>query len=385
MNERIKKLRDKSLKAEAVFSHERAELITDFYKSGMGNGKSIPEQRALAFKYIIENKSLFIDTGELIVGERGETPKATPSYPEICLHSVEDLQTLDARKKQKFSVKAGTYNVFENKVIPFWQGKSMRERIFEEMDAEWKAAYEAGIFTEFLEQRAPGHTVLGGKMFRTGFRDLQKEITDSIQKIDYYNDPLATDKLEELRAMHIAAEAIISFAERYAGALKDLAVIEQHPSRKKELFEMERICRKVPAEAPDTFHEALQHYWFIHQGVISELNPWDAFNPGRLDQNIHPFYKKEIEEGSLTVERAKELLQAFWIKFNNHPSPPKIGVTAKESSTYTDFALINLGGLTEEGDDGVNEVSYLILDVIEEMRLLQPGSMVQISRKNPDD
>jgi formate C-acetyltransferase len=144
------------------------------------------------------------------------------------------------------------------------------------------------------------------------------------------------------------------------------------------------VCKRVPAHAPQTFHEMLQHYWFIHVGIISELNPWDSFNPGRLDQHLWPFYQRETASGSLSKERAKELLQAFWIKFNNHPAPPKVGVTALESNTYTDFALINLGGLTEKGADAVNELSFLILDVIEEMRLLQPSSMVQISKKNPD-
>jgi pyruvate formate-lyase/glycerol dehydratase family glycyl radical enzyme len=140
----------------------------------------------------------------------------------------------------------------------------------------------------------------------------------------------------------------------------------------------------VPAHAPRDFREALQHYWFIHLGVISEANPWDAFNPGRLDQHLLPFYQQGLAAGTLNREQARELLQAFWIKFNNHPSPPKVGVTAEESGTYTDFALINTGGLTVAGEDGVNELSYLILDVIEEMRLLQPSSMVQISKKSPD-
>jgi formate C-acetyltransferase len=140
----------------------------------------------------------------------------------------------------------------------------------------------------------------------------------------------------------------------------------------------------VPAHAPETFWEALQYYWFVHLGVITELNTWDSFNPGRLDQHLLPFYRREIEAGTLTEDRARELLQSFWIKFNNQPAPPKVGVTAQESNTYTDFCLINIGGVNAAGDDAANELSYLILDVIEEMRLLQPSSMVQISKKNPD-
>ncbi len=156
------------------------------------------------------------------------------------------------------------------------------------------------------------------------------------------------------------------------------------PARKQELLRIAAVCERVPARAPRDFWEALQHYWFIHLGVISEANPWDAFNPGRLDQHLLPFYRRGLADGSLSREKARELLQAFWIKFNNHPSPPKVGVTAEESGTYTDFALINTGGVDPEGADGVNEVSFLILEVIEEMRLLQPSSMVQISKKNPD-
>jgi formate C-acetyltransferase len=110
----------------------------------------------------------------------------------------------------------------------------------------------------------------------------------------------------------------------------------------------------------------------------------DSFNPGRLDQHLWPFYQKGLADGTLTKDSARELLEAFWVKFNNQPAPPKVGVTAEESGTYTDFALINVGGLKEDGTDGVNELSFLILDVIEEMRILQPSSMVQISAKGPD-
>ncbi|MEE4259671.1 MAG: trans-4-hydroxy-L-proline dehydratase, partial [Bacteroidales bacterium] len=269
-------------------------------------------------------------------------------------------------------------------IIPYWTGKSNREKIFNNLDQNWIDAYEAGVFTEFQEQRAPGHTVLGKKMFQKGFIDLKKEVADEISNLDFFNDPDALNKREELKAMDIAADAIILFAKRYADALEELAKDEKNEDQKIELMQMSAICKRVPAHAPQTFHEALQHYWFIHLGVITEVNPWDSFNPGRLDQHLFPFYEKELQEGKLTEESAKELLSSFWIKFNNHPAPTKIGVTAKESSTYTDFALINLGGVKEDGSDAVNDLTFVILDVIEEMRLLQPSSMIQVSKKNPD-
>jgi formate C-acetyltransferase len=384
MNTRITKLRTQSLNAIPHISAERALLITEFYKSDLAQQVSVPVRRALAFKHILENKEICINDGELIVGERGPVPKAVPTYPEITLHSIKDLETLDSRPKVWFKVNDETKAAYDNVVIPFWKGKSNRDKIFQNLDQNWLDAYEAGVFTEFQEQRAPGHTVLGKKMFQKGFIDLKEEIGVAIEKLDFFNDPEAYEKREELKAMAIAADTIILFSRRYKEAIEMLADEETDDVRKNELLHMAEICGRVPAHAPSTFHEALQHYWFIHLGVITEVNPWDSFNPGRLDQHLFPFYQKETEEGTLTEERAKELLSAFWIKFNNHPAPPKIGVTAKESSTYTDFALINLGGVKEDGSDAVNDLTFVILDVIEEMRLLQPSSMIQVSKKNPD-
>jgi len=385
MNDRIKKLRDQSLNAVNKISHERAVLMTEFYQNDKGREVSTAVKRANSFKYLLQNKKICINDGELIVGERGEVPKATSTYPEICLHSIKDLDILNSRNKVNFEVDNKTKEIYKDKIIPFWHGNTNRDRMFDVLPQKWKDAYEAGVFTEFQEQRAPGHTVLGKKIFKKGILDIKNDIKDSLSSLDFINDPKAYDKLEELKGMDITADALMIFAMRHADELDKLSNNIEDKARKKELSEMAEICRKVPANAPETFWEALQYYWFVHLGVIIELNPWDSFNPGRLDQHLYPFYKKEIDNGSLTKERAREILQAFWVKFNNHPSPPKMGVTAKESNTYTDFALINVGGLKEDGTNAVNELSYLILDVIEEMRILQPSSMVQISSKNPDE
>lgn len=384
MTERIRKLREQSLNAENRISAERALLITEFYQSGMADAEPVPVQRALAFKYILEHKYICVNEGELIVGERGPAPKATPTYPEICIHSLQDLEILNDRPKVSFKSDETTRAAYRDIIIPYWKGKSNRDRIFQNLPQEWKEAYTAGVFTEFQEQRAPGHTALGIKMFRTGLLDLKEEIAESLAKTDLVNDPEGVDKRDELRAMDIVCDAMIRYAERYAERLEELAAEEKDPVRKKELEKMAAICRRVPAHAPTTVHEALQHYWFIHLGVVTELNPWDSFNPGRLDQSLYPLYKKQLEEGTVTQEEVYEMLQSFWVKFNNHPSPPQVGVTAEESNTYTDFCLINVGGVKEDGSDGVNEMSYILLDVIREMRLLQPSSMIQVSKKNPD-
>jgi len=384
MNERIQRLRRQSLAARPCISLERAQLLTEFYQSGKAERVSVPVARALAFAYLLEHKKICINDGELIVGERGPAPKATPTYPEICTHTLDDFAVLNDREKISFAVDEHTRNIQRDTIIPFWSGRSIRDRLFAEVAPEWRAAYDAGVFTEFQEQRAPGHTVLDDKIYRRGFLDFIEEIKASIQRLDFFHDPQAPAKRQQLQAMMIAASALVNYAMRFADELTELATAEQDIVRKTELLRMAAICAKVPAHAPETFWEALQYYWFVHLGVITELNTWDSFNPGRLDQHLLPFYRRELAQGTLTEERARELVQAFWIKFNNQPAPPKVGVTAQESNTYTDFCLINLGGVDEHGADATNELTYLILDVIEEMRLLQPSSMVQISKKSPD-
>jgi len=384
MNDRIKKLREQTLNIHPSISLERAKLVTEFYKSGEAEKVSIPVARALMLKHILENKHLCVNDGELIVGERGLAPHATPTYPEICTHTVKDFEILDTRKKISFSVNEETKTLQSKEIAPYWNGRSLRDRIFEELDDEWKESYAAGMFTEFMEQRAPGHTVLDDKIYKKGFKDFITDIDESMQSLDFYEDPEAFEKREELKAMRLSAEAIITFAKRNSKYLYKMVEIEKDELRKNELETMAGICARIPEKKPNTFWEALQYYWFVHLGVITELNTWDSFNPGRLDQHLYPFYRRDIESGLHTKEQVYELLQSFWIKFHNQPAPPKVGVTAEESNTYTDFCLINLGGVTETGADATNDLTYIILDVIEEMRLLQPSSMVQVSKKNPD-
>jgi trans-4-hydroxy-L-proline dehydratase len=383
MTERVKKLREQSVSAVPHLSPERARLMTEFYKEGAF--LSPPVRRAMAFRYIMERKEICINDGELIVGERGPAPKATSTFPELCCHTCSDLDMLNSREKVWFRVSEETKKQFEEEFIPFWKGRTLREKIFGEMTGEWKQAYDAGIFTEFMEQRAPGHTVLDDKIYRKGMLDFTKDIAEAQSALDFIDDPEAHTRSEELKGMDIAIDAILLLASRYADKAKELAASEGDPVRKAELLGIESVCRRVPANAPANFREALQYYWFVHLGVITELNPWDAFNPGRLDQHLYPFYRAGLDNGSLDRAAAEELLQCFWVKFNNQPAPPKVGVTAAESGTYTDFANINTGGLKADGTDGVNELTHLILDVINEMRLVQPSSNIQLSRKNPDE
>jgi len=383
MTERTARLRRASLDARPSLSPERAVLLTEFYQANDGK-YSVPVMRAMAFLHLCRHQTLHLGEEELIVGERGPAPKVVPTFPELTCHSVEDLEILNSRPKTHYDVDADCVRLYRERIIPHWRGRSMRDRIFGELPADWKDAYDAGIFTEFMEQRAPGHTVLDDKIYRKGMLDFRRDIAGAIARLDFLKDPEAYEKREALKSFDIACDALLVFAERHAALARDLAAKEMRPPRQAELLKIAGVCRHVPAQAPRDFHEALQYYWFCHLAVITELNGWDSFNPGHLDQHLLPFYERGLADGTLTRDSARELLECFFIKFNNHPAPPKVGVTAAESGTYTDFANINLGGLWHDGSDGSNEVSHLLLDVVDEMHLLQPSTNVQLSRKSPD-
>ncbi|WP_244826069.1 trans-4-hydroxy-L-proline dehydratase [Carboxylicivirga linearis] len=383
MNERIQRLRQLTVDTEPSLSIERALIETEFYKENYGK-YSIPVLRALNYLEICKKKTIYLGDDELIVGERGEKPKAVPTFPELTCHSVEDLHVLNTRDLQRYTISQEDIDTYEREVIPYWQGRTQRERIFNHVPEEWKAAYEAGLFTEFMEQRAPGHTTLDGKIYQMGLNDFKARIAEEIDRLDFMNDIEATDKLEQLKAMDISCDATILFAARHADLAEELAAKENNEKRKAELLKIAEVCRWVPANAPRTFWEAIQMYWFVHLGTVTELNGWDAMNPGHFDQHLAPFFEKESAEGTLTRDEAKELLSCFWIKVNNHPAPPKVGITARESGTYNDFTNINIGGVTANGLDGVNEVSYIMLEIIEDLHILQPGSSIHVSSKTPD-
>ena len=382
MNERVRKLRKQSMEAVPHIDIERAKLITEAYKKYEGS-VSIPELRAIAFKYYMENRTLCINEDELIVGEKGDSPQASPTFPELCCHTLEDMDVMDSRDIIFFKVDDKTREFHKEEIIPYWENRSLRHKILNNIGDEWKRCYEAGIFTEFMEQRGPGHTVGGDLFYKKGFLQLKQEAQNSIDRLDFMNDREALSKKHQLEAMKIACDAIIIYAKRYSEYAREMAEKEENTARKQELLTIAHNCEVVPANPPQNYYQAIQMYWFVHIGVTTELNPWDAFSPGRLDQHLYPFYKVDVAEGSLDDDKALELLECLWVKFNNQPAPPKVGITLKESSTYTDFANINTGGIAPDGSDGVNEVSYLILDCMDEMRLLQPSSNVQISRKTP--
>lgn len=382
--ERIKRLRRISTAGcKPSISMERALLLTEAYKKYEGT-VSVPVLRGLAFKHIMEHRTNYIENGAIIVGEKGHKPWAAPTFPELCCHTLLDFDNMHNRDKVFFRVSEEDRKMQEEVIIPYWKDRAMMTKLNKRLPKEWHNLFQAGLFTEFLMQRGPGHTVADGKIYKKGYADFIEDIEREIQALDFNNDVQALDKKEELEGMKLVCEGMIILGERYAKEARALAEKEEDLQWKQELLALAGVCEVVPKHAPRTFRQAVQMYWFTHIGVTVEMNNWDAYSPGKLDQYLEPFYEHEIKEGTLTREQAKEILENLWIQFNNQPAPPKVGITLKESATYTDFCNINTGALRPDGTSGVSDVSYLILEVMDEMKLLQPSSNVQISRKTPE-
>ena len=390
MNERVKRLHQQSIDTPTTLTIERALIETAFYKENEGKMPNCI-LRAKNFYEICKKKTIYIGEDELIVGERGPMPKAVPTFPELTCHTVEDLHTLNDRELQPYLISQEDIDTYAREVIPYWSGRTQRERIFSHVSKEWEEAYHAGVFTEFMEQRAGGHTAMDGKMYHRGLLDCKALIAKTLAELDFINDPEATDKQQELQAMDISCDAAILFAERHAELAEKMADELSSEGRVEsleriaELRKIADVCRWVPAHAPRDMQEAIQMYWFVHLGTVTELNGWDCMNPGHIDQHLYPFYQKGLADGTMTREKAKELISCFWIKFNNQPAPPKVGITALESGTYNDFTNINIGGIDKDGNNAVNELSYIILEVQEELHELQPGLSIHVSKVTPDE
>ncbi len=383
LTDRVLRLKEQSRSAEVWIDPERAQIVTKFYAENAGK-YSIPVLRARSFKNLMEKKELYLGDEELIVGERGRAPKRIPTFPEIASHSVEDLKALNSQNRIPYHVSPETMEIYEREVIPYWEGGALRDKMFDQLSDEWQTIYNCGLITETMEQRAPGSMGLDERMFAMGLTRAKQEIAAAIENLDFFNDLDATDKREQLTAMAITCDGMMIYAARYADLLEEKASQTTDAKRKKELEKMADVCRRVPADPPRDLWEVLQMSWFMHIGVVTESNGWDACNPGHIDRHFYPYYERSLEQGLLDKDSAKELLCAWWIKYNNHPAPAKYGVSALESGTYNDFVNISLGGVTKDGRDAVNDLSYIFLEILDEIEFIQPQVHVLLSRMNPE-
>jgi trans-4-hydroxy-L-proline dehydratase len=378
---RVRRLLEGFHAAQPEVFAERAVLVTQAYQET--EGRPMPLRRAAALERVLEGGSVLIRDGELIVGCKTPAVLGSPLYPEIACDWVEnELESIALRPEAPFAVSEGTKDALRADVFHYWKGRQICDRILEALPPGVLQATDEGLFFHYYMNRSIGHiTVDYRAVLEKGFLGLRGEVRRELGALRP-EQPGILKRIHELRAMERCCAAAIAFADRYAFEAAEMAAMEAHPVRRRELAEIARVCGLVPANPAATFREALQSFWFVHLILNLETNSY-AISPGRFDQYLYPYYAADLEAGRLTRDGARELLSCLWLKLNEL-TVVKEGGTAKASTTYNDFQNLNVGGQLADGRDAVNDLSYLCVEVAGLMQLPQPQVSALISEKTPE-
>ncbi len=359
---------------------ERALAVTRSYRET--EGQPLTTRRGRMLLRIASDHPVAIQEGELIVGMKSLTPRGSPVFPEVSCDWVErDLERLATRTNTPFYVSPETKRILRAEVFPYWKGRQVSDRIIEAVPAEiWKAD-ERGVIYNYFRSRTIGHINAGyEKVLRKGMRGIIADIEQALSRREP-EGPGADAKRLFLESVVMACEAAILLAERYAAEARRLAATEIDPARRAELDRIARVLDRVPAAPAATFQEALQSFWITHLMLNLETDG-HAFGPGRFDQTLSPYYHASIDRGEITPAEAQELLDLMWVKFDEITLAKDSG-ESQTSSSYPEFQNLNIGGLTRQGQDAVNELSYMCLEALAHTRLPQPGLSAQIASLTP--
>ena len=359
---------------------ERAVSVTHCYRET--EGLPLFTRRGRMLQRIVSEHSVQIQQGELIVGMKTLTPRGSPVFPEINCSWVErDLDRLATRSNTPFFVSDRTKQILRAEVFPYWKDRQISDRITAAVPADIWRADERGLIYNYFRSRTIGHINAGyEKVLTKGMAGIIADVEGSLSRLDNHARDFV-HKRQFLESVILACEAGVSLAGRYAAETLRLAAAEPDPLRRAELERTAAILNRVPAKPAVTFQEALQSFWMTHLMINLETDG-HAFGPGRFDQYLYPYYRHSIDSGEITQSHAQELLDLIWVKFDEITLAKDSG-EAQTSSSYPEFQNLNIGGLTREGHDAVNEVSYLCLDALEHTMLPQPGLSAQIASLTP--
>lgn len=379
---RIQRVRDGVLQHEPSVCHERAAIVTDVYRRLAGELPTIL-LRAHALAAVLDGMSIFIAPDELVVGNQASRPRAAPLFPEYSWDwLLEELDSLPQRTADRFAVPPETRDALLE-ILPQWRGKSFRDRAVRALPEDVLNGHRSLLFllTSLgcgIGHLAPDYT----RVLRKGLQGIAKEARTRLASLDL-TDPSTLRMRDFCQAALVVSEAAIRFAHRFAELADRLAEDVTNTERRAELCEIARICRKVPSRPAETFHEALQAFWFIHLIIQIESNG-HSISPGRFDQYMMPLYEADLAAGRLTRDRAQELLDCLWIKFNEimkvRDRMASIGFGG-----YPLFQNLIVGGQDAEGRDSTSELSYLCLDATRRIRLPQPSLSVRVHGGSPPE
>jgi pyruvate formate-lyase/glycerol dehydratase family glycyl radical enzyme len=382
MNERIGRLRERFLSSERKVDIERAMIVTETYRENEEKPQII--KRALALKAILSRMGIDLRDDELIVGNQNKDRRGVPLFPEYAVDWIsEQMDTFPTRQGDQFQITEEQKRMLRE-VLPYWQGKCLRDKVKGSLSPFLKEILGHGVFTnENFTMSAPGHvvpdyeTVLQRGLI--GIRDDCKERMDALDPRDLSYG----DKFNLYHACSLVCDALVQFAQRYAQEADLMAHKEKDEKRRRELLRISENCRRVPAEPARDFWEALQCIYFLQVAIQIEGNGL-AIALGRPDQMLYPYYRSGIAKGSLTRESALELIECFYLKLSE--------IDKIYSNQATRFLqgpahgqTITLGGVTEDGRDATNELSHLFVEADLDIRLVQPDLAIRVHRTTPED
>jgi formate C-acetyltransferase len=376
---RLARMKERFLAITPEICVERARLITASYRET--EAEPIIIRRAKALEKILSEMTIFIQEDELIVGNQATKPRSSPIFPEFSCKWLEaELDRLEQRSGDVFLISAEKKETLR-KLFPYWEGKTSNELAASLMTQEAKDAQAAGVFTvgNYFFNGVGHISVDYAKVLAEGLYGVIGEAQAELAKLDITN-PDDHQKMHFLKAVIIANQAVIHFAERFAVEAERLAAETKDLRRKAELEEVARICHKVPAQPAETFWEALQSFWFIQLTIQLESNG-HSISPMRFDQYMYPYF--QASEDRMSLDDMQELLDLLWLKFN------EINKVRDENSTkafggYPMFQNLIVGGQARDGKDATNELSFMCLQASANTKLYQPSISIRIHEGTPE-
>ena len=383
--DRIERLRQNYVNSKPVICYERARIFTESHKRT--EGQPIAIRRAQAFYDFCNEFEVRIFEDELIVGTAGKFRRTGILTPEFSWTWVDaEMDQFDKRPQDPYLMTDEQRQYVRENIFPYWKGQSLEEHFLAQIPKETaKIAVDTGIIDNDSKWRqAVGEITPDYQdiLFKKGFSGVRKEAEDHLAKLDRTSIK-DLDKEVFYKSVILTCDGIIRFAEKYGIEAEKSAKVEANEQRKYELEKIAKICTRVPANPPESFHEAIQFVWFTQLGGIISENPL-ALNPGRFDQFMYPYYKKDTEKGIITKEEAQELIEALWLKFSEWVWTISSN-TAGFFAGYNQFQNLTVGGRTREGLDATNELSYMCLKATDSVRTHQPGLSVRIHADCPQE
>lgn len=384
ITERLSKLKENYLKQKPTITTYRARAITKIAKENPGMPKS--RLRAKCFRYCCETAPLVIQDHELIVGAPCGAPRAGAFSPDIAWRWMADeIDTIGTRQQDPFFVSDEDKRIMREELFPFWEGKSVDEYCedqYREADL-WKLSGESFVSdcsyhaTNGGGDSNPGYDVI---LMKKGMLDIQKEAQEHLEKLDYEN-PDDIEKIYFYKAIIDTTEGVMIYARRISQYAQELAMKETDPKRKAELLEIAKVNARVPAHKPESFWEAIQAVWTIESLLVVEENQ-TGMSIGRVDQYMYPFFKADIETGNISEFKAFELAGCMLIKMSEMMWVTSEGAS-KFFAGYQPFVNMCVGGVTRDGRDATNDLTYLLMDAVRHVRIYQPSLACRIHNKSP--